>query len=36
MTIQGNCKIECFTQGADGKFEPSSIECFLDLADSAE
>ena len=36
VPVQGSSKITCFKQGPDGKFEPSSTECFLDLADSAE
>jgi hypothetical protein len=36
MPVQGNSKIQCFKQKRDGTFEPSSTECFLDLADSAE
>ena len=36
MPVQGNYKIQCFKQAPDGQFEPSSTECFLDLADSAE
>jgi len=34
--VRGNTKPAYFAQRPDGGFEPSSTECFLDLADSAE
>ena len=34
--VRGNSKPEYFKLGPDGEFEPSSTECFLDIADSAE